>query len=434
MKTLILALLAFGAAVLITLAVMNDNGYMLLGYGEWTVEGSLAFFLLLNLVAFALLYFVLRTIARIWAVPQQVRGWRQLRGAKRSRKFLTQGLVELSEGNWQQAEKDLIRFAGKSETPMLNYLAAARSAQQQGAHDRRDQYLQLAHESMPSADVAVGLTQAELQLDHAQLEQALATLKHLQTIAPKHAHVLKLLKELYERLDDWEELNRLLPDLKKRKVIEQEEQQKLEFNIFHNLLTQAAQDTKPEELESVWKKIPKSVRESEEMVTVFVNYLINRGSNDRVEGLLQEFIDRHWSDDLVELYGRVEIEDSARQLNVAEFWLQSHPQDPVLLLTLGRLCLRHKLWGKARSYFEASIGAAPSTPAYRELGVLLESMGEQTKALDCFKSGLKLSSDTPLPELPALLHPAGARLDAHGLESVPTDINPPPKLEVIEAK
>lgn len=433
MKTLILGLLAFGAAVLITLAVMNDNGYILLGYGQWTVEGSLAFFLLLNVIAFALLYFILRTIARIWSVPQQVRNWQQLRCAKRSRKSLTRGLVELSEGNWQQAEKDLIRYAGKSETPMLNYLAAARSAQQQGAHDRRDQYLQLAHEGMPSADVAVGLTQAELQLDHAQLEQALATLKHLQRIAPKHAHVLKLLKELYERLGDWGELNQLMPDLKRHKVIGSEEQQKLELNIFHNLLSQAARDEDSAALEAVWKKMPKSVRGSESMLTVFVNYLINRGENDRVEGLLRDFIERHWSEDLVELYGRIEIEDTARQLNAAESWLQFHPRDGQLLLTLGYLCLRHKLWGKARSYLEASIGVAPSTPAYQALGVLLESMGEQAEAFTCFKAALSLSSDTPLPELPRSLQGTGGRLESVGPGVPPPDIKPP-TLEVIEAK
>jgi hypothetical protein len=37
---------------------------------------------------------------------------------------------------------------------------------------------------MPSADVAVSLTQAELQLADHQLEQALATLKHLRSVAP----------------------------------------------------------------------------------------------------------------------------------------------------------------------------------------------------------------------------------------------------------
>ena len=71
---------------------------------------------------------------------------------------------------------------------------------------------------MPSADVAVSLTQAELQLADHQLEQALATLKHLRSVAPKHTYVLRLLRRLYEQLGDWEHLRELLPELRRRKV------------------------------------------------------------------------------------------------------------------------------------------------------------------------------------------------------------------------
>ena len=72
---------------------------------------------------------------------------------------------------------------------------------------------------MPSADVAVGLTQAELQLAHQQYEQALATLMHVRSLSPKHNYVLKLLKKLYENLGEWKKLEEILPDLRRRKVI-----------------------------------------------------------------------------------------------------------------------------------------------------------------------------------------------------------------------
>jgi HemY protein len=430
MKNLILGLLVLAVSVFVTLAVLEDNGYILIGYGQWTVEGSLAFFLLMNLALFGLLYFSLRTLIRVWSTPQQLREWRVRRGAKRARKYLTQGLIELSEGNWKRAEKDLIRLAGKSETPMLNYLAAARSAQQQGAHERRDYYLQLAHESMPSADVAVALTQAELQLDHEQLEQALATLRHLRQIAPRHTHVLKLLKELYERLGDWQELNLLLPELKKRKVVTGDELGTLEYRVNHCRLSQAAQSDDPKKLGSVWKSIPWAVRNTEELVMTYVNHLMNRGENDQVEALLREAIERQWSDDLVELYGRVESSSSAKQLTSAESWLKKHSTNPVLLFTLGRLCLRNKLWGKARSYLEASISIDPSAYAYRELGALLETMGEPDKALTCFKAGLELTSEIPLQELPASLKPSGPQLESPEQKGTAS-----PKLEVVaEAK
>ncbi len=428
MRILILGLLGLAASVLLALAIKADNGYILIGYGEWTVEGSLAFFLLLNLLLFGALYLTLRIVSRIGATPRRLHDWREQRGAKRARKALTQGLVELSEGNWKQAERDLVRFAGKSETPLLNYLAAARSAQQQDAHERRDHYLQLAHESMPEADVAVGLTQAELQLDHAQLEQALATLKHLREIAPRHTHVLKLLKELYQRLGDWQELGQLLPELKKRKVVEPDELQALELRVFQNQLSVAAQDENLTRLQTVWNRIPAAIRFREEMVTTYVNHLMNRNEHNQVEYTLREAIDRRWSDDLVELYGRVPADDAARQLSTAEVWLKDRPRNPVLLLTLGRLCLGNKLWGKARTYLEASIGIEPSSAAYRALGALLEKMEEKEKALICFKAGLELSSEHPAAlELPASLRLPAGKSDSTEAGSAEAR----PKLEVV---
>jgi HemY protein len=126
----------------------------------------------------------------------------------------------------------------------------------------------------------------------------------------------------------------------------------------------------------------------------------------------------------------VESSSSAKQLTSAESWLKKHSTNPVLLFTLGRLCLRNKLWGKARSYLEASISIDPSAYAYRELGALLETMGEPDKALTCFKAGLELTSEIPLQELPASLKPSGPQLESPEQKGTAS-----PKLEVVaEAK
>jgi HemY protein len=429
MKTLVGALLVLGLSVLLALAVKSDNGYILIGYKQWSVEGSLAFFMILNLLLFIALHYLVRAVVRLWSIPRGVHNWKEQRASERARRELNQGLVELSEGHWQSAEKKLTRHAERSDAPLLNYLAAARSAQQQNAHDRRDHYLQLAHESMPSADVAVGLTQAELQLAHAQLEQALATLKHLRRIAPRHTHVLKLLKELYERVGDWKELNNLLPELRRYKVVDERELQTLELSMHRRLLEEAAQSQDLQALIAAWKSFPATVRENEEMVTRYAHHLKERGADDQVEALLQQAIERNWSDELVELYGRVDASDASAQLRHAEGWLKGQPGNARLLLALARLCLKNRLWGKARSYLEASIGAKPSVPAYRELGFLVERMGEQELAMTLFRAGLELSSDTPLPDLPANLGGQN-QIENYREEPNPTDINPP-RLEVV---
>ena len=432
MKTLLAALLVLAASVLLALAVKSDNGYILIGYKQWSIEGSLAFFIIIDLLVFVALYFLIRTLSRLWSIPRQLHGWQDHRSLERARRELNRGLVQLSEGHWQSAEKYLVKHADRSDAPLINYLAAARSAQQQGAHDRRDHYLQLAHQSMPLADVAVGLTQAELQLEHEQLEQALATLRHLRTIAPRNAHVLRLLKKLYERIGDCNELNALLPELKKRRVLSESELRDLELQMYRKLLESAASNSDSEALTVTWKSFPQSIRQSHSLVKLYANYLKERQADDEVAQLLKRAIDQNWSDELVELYGRVGAEDAAGQLSLAEKWLKDQPKNATLLLALGRLCLRNRLWGKARSYLEASIGAQPSTPAYRELGELLERMGETQHAMTCYRAGLELSSDSPLPELPASLI-GQHQLESNPEEVIPTDVNPP-RLEVVGAE
>jgi HemY protein len=386
-----LVLLAVAAALLV-FALQEENGRALFVYGPWTVEGSLALVLLLDLLLFVVLYMVIRTLVRIFSLPAKIHSWKRKRGARRARRALTKGLVQLSEGDWKGAEKSLMRNVQRSDTPLLNYLAAAKAAQQQGAHERRDRYLKLAHQSTPSADVAVGLTQAELQLSHEQLEQALATLQHLQGIAPHHVYVLKLLKDLYLRLEDWTELQRLLPELGKRKVIDTEDLRALEILVYRKILERSELDPDPERLQLIWGGIPKKIRKEGELILDYAQRLMEREQGGVAEPLLRESLQQQWDDQLVEIYGRLEGDDQAKQLSAAESWLKKRPENPALLLALGRLSLRAQLWGKARSYLEASIGAIPSAPAYRELAQLLERLGEKEAAMEYYRAGLELTS------------------------------------------
>ncbi len=392
MKSLIAGFVALLFAATLTLWVKEDNGYVLIGYGHWTIEGSLALFVLAGALLFVLFYLLLRSLSRLWAFPGQVHDWRGHRRTRKAQQALTQGLVELSEGRWEPAEKHLLRYASESETPLLNYLAAARAAQLQGAHERRDHYLNLAHESMPAADVAVGLTQAELQLAHQQYEQALATLMHVRTLAPKHAYVLKLLKKLYEDLGEWDKLEGLLPELRRRKVISQDEQLELESRVYLERLRKAAGESDQLVLLRLWNHLPRSLRGNQALVEAYCELQIERGTGEQAERIIIDYLRHTWSDRLVTLFAAIGGGDPAQRLALAESWLPAHADDPVLLLTLARLCLHCKLWGKARSYLEARIGLAPSPEAYRELGALLERMDESEAAMDCYRSGLSLTA------------------------------------------
>lgn len=401
MKALAWSLAMLVAAVAVTLVVRADNGYLLIGYGYWTVEMSLALAVLLLGVTFTALHLLLRLLSRTRALPRTLREWQHRRAEQRARLALTRGLIDLAEGNWRAAEKNLTRHAADSETRLLNYLAAARAAQQQGADDRRDRYLHLAHESTPAADVAVGLTQAELQIAHQQLEHALATLRHLQQLAPRHAYVLGMLQQLYERLGEWERLRDLLPELRRTKALGDEALAVLERRVQLRLVDRAAADPERSRLAAAWSDAPKALRADPQLIESYASHLLARADAAQAESLLRDALKHEWSDRLAELYGQVECPEPARQLGFLEGLLAEKPRSPALLLALGRLSLRARLWGKARSYLEASIGAGARPEACNELANLLEELGERDAALACYRQGLGTAVGTPPVKLPA---------------------------------
>lgn len=419
MRFLFITLLVLLAGVSIALILHEDPGYVLVSYGQWTVESSLALFLLALVLAFAALYYSIRLGRGLWRLPLHMRGWRQQRRIRKAHDALSRGLMEMAEGRWGTAETTFIKHASHSDNQLLHYLAAARAAQRQGAHERRDQYLYLAHKSVPDADVAVGLTQAELQLAHHQMEQALATLTHLRGLAPHHPYVLRMLMKLYRELRDWEHLRALLPELRKRRVLKEEEAHRLELQVYGELLDQAARKDGLAGLEAAWAHMPKRLRQEEALLLAHVRHLMALGDDERAEPLVREALKRQWSDDLVYAYGLLKGPSLAKQLATAEGWLKAHGKNPVLLLTLGRLCLRNRLWGKARLYFESSLGAGPRPETYKELGGLLEQLGEADAAKDCFRKGVVLAVGDaqallPGPE-PAERVPAGMADDRFSL-------------------
>lgn len=387
MKLLFVALAVLILAVSAALLASKDPGYILIDVNGWTLETTVVLMLVFLALVFAGLYYTIRLLVNTFHVRRDLRRWHRQRQMRKANESLTHGLVQLAEGNWADAEKRLLKFTQQDSSAMLNYLAAARAAQEQGAFDRRDKYLKLAHQDMPSADIAVGLTQAELQLNQKQLEQALATLRHLQQLAPQHKKVLKALAALYGKLSDWQHLVDMMPDLRKRQVYPVERLEQMERMAHVELLGQAGNVSEPA-LQAAWYRIPRTVQENEEILTTYLYQLQKQGKTDIAEPLIRNALRRGWSEPLIHLYGVIDAADVKSQLTYAESLLKTRENNAMLLLTLGRLYLKAALWGKARACLEASINASGHPEAYNELGHLLEKTGEPDKAIECYRKGL----------------------------------------------
>jgi len=396
-KLFVSVLVALLLGVGIVAVIETDPGYVLVSYGNYSLETSLWVGLLVLLLLLLIVYLVLRLAYRIIGGQRSLFTWMGSRKTQKSLRLSTQGLISFIEGNWVRARRELLRGAQNSEAPLGNYLLAARSSDKLQDADKVHEYLCAAEDVDPKAAVAVQITLAEMRLQAGEYEQALAALEEAKTNVGRHPYVAQLLCQIYQGLKDWDKLLGLLPELRKYKLLGAEEIQQLEQQVYSSRLEQGASDL--EKLRSIWQKTPRLLQQNTQLVEVYVERLVELGDHDTAEKTIQRTLKREWSSILVRQYGLLKVDDIPRQLAKAEGWLTGHPQDSQLHLCLGRLSARAELWGKARDYFESSYRLAPSAETCAELGRLLTGLGEPKVAAAYFREGLLLSQSA-LPDLP----------------------------------
>lgn len=389
------------ASVALVAAIEYDSGYMLLSYGQYTLESSIWVGMLAFIVLFVVVYSFFSLVRRVISRSTAFGQWFTGHGYRRSQQQTTKGLIAFIEGNWLSARRILAKAAEKSDTPLLNYIMAARASHVLNDDEQVRHFLKRAEQSTSGAGIAVGLTQAELQLRNGHYDQSLATLNRVRLNAGKHPYVLKLLKLAYVGLKDWPEVLLLLPLLRKHKVFSPKELDELELMASKESIIAAAKlkDSPKEELLQQWQSLSKGMVKNSELVACYAAQLIALGDMQQAEKLIRNQLRKDWHKELVALYGKVNGEDVNKQLGFAEGWLKEHANDAGLFLCLGRLSLRNSLWGKARDYFESSLKLEKSAEVCAELGRLLAHLGDHKKSNEHFQYGLMLATEG-LPELP----------------------------------
>ncbi|MFI4918264.1 MAG: heme biosynthesis HemY N-terminal domain-containing protein [Legionellales bacterium] len=391
MMRILLAFVVLLGAVFLGLQLNYDSGYVLIAINHWTIETTLWVMVFTLILLFLIMHVALHLFNKITHIPGALNKWHSKKLIQKAQETTHKGLIEYSEGYWLNAKNHLIQAVPNTDTPLLNYLTAARAAQKMGDGKLRDQYLREAQQSMPEAKIAVELTQAQLQLANCQWEQALATLRHLQDLAPRHPYVLKLLMHLYEEVRDWTQLIALLPSLRKNKVINKNEFEQLEKNTYLKALADLAKQNQAEAITALFHALPKSLAKNPELVAEYVRFLYcNPDCNADAEVLLRHCLRKEFNTQLIELYGLLLSDE--HQLTFAESLLKKNPHSAALHLCLGRLCLTRHLWGKAKKHLEQANEIEPSPVIYVALGKLHERLNDQPLACMHYKKGLELAT------------------------------------------
>ena len=387
MRWLIWLLLILALAIGVSLLAGSNEGYVLVVRSPYRLEFSLNFLIVLVVVSFILLHLGLRFVNYTRRLPANVRAYKETQRLRQGHAALLQALHASVEGRYDIAEKAAGHALELGEDAGLSALIAARAAHKLQHRNRRDFYLAEAERLSPDNPIARLLTQTELLLDDRQYSQALHVLQQLEKIEPGYAPAQRLELKVQLRLNNWEQALTLLRRLEKSDAIESWQLQEIRQQAHLHLIRRYAADLPA--LSAYWEKIPEEDRLNKRLARHAAQSFIALGAGDEAARILEMSLAKEWDSDLAGLLGDCNSGKPQRLLQQAEHWLHSHETDAQLLLSLGNMCMRMSLWGKAQSYLEASISVKPGADAHLALAKMLENRGDTAAALVHYRASVQ---------------------------------------------
>ena len=121
MAKMIIRLLLLTIAVLAgVLLVRDDPGQLMLRYRDYSVETTLAFAVLILVLSVVAMHYSFKFLRGMWHLPGSIKNLSQNRRYDKARRQLNQGLIDLAEGRFEQAEHHLMRLVDFSESPLVH--------------------------------------------------------------------------------------------------------------------------------------------------------------------------------------------------------------------------------------------------------------------------------------------------------------------------
>jgi len=380
----------FAAAVALALAGRVAEGYVLVVYPPWRVEASMLLALIVLAACFVLGYATLRLLNHTFALPAQVRAFRERRKREHAQLALAAALQGYFEGRYARAEKEAALAWEAGAAPGIAALIAARAAHQMREYERRAQWLERAERAGESLHAARLLTQAELALDERDFTGARDALRSLHGTGPRHIATARMQLRAERGAQNWEEVLRLAALLAKRGALAPAIAEEHRVQAYLELLARASGDRVA--LEARLRRIPAEDLAHPRVAAAAARRAVALGNPALARELIERSLGAEWNAALVQLYGEQpkmepqRAQEEARlRIERAERWLPEHAEDAQLLATLGRLCVTAELWGKARNYLEASLSLGASRAAHLELAQLAEREGRAAEAQKHFR-------------------------------------------------
>ncbi|MDC9720137.1 MAG: heme biosynthesis HemY N-terminal domain-containing protein [Gammaproteobacteria bacterium] len=389
---LVVVLVLLAGAGLGTL-INVDPGYVLLAWGDTSIEMSLWVLLMAVALLFVAVFLSIRFIVAL-NLPFKVLGdWQEASRIKRMQLQTRHGLLALADGQNLRAQKKFEELAPTTSQPIVVLPALATAMGRQGKLAEAEKVLDKLVAEFPGTQQLVYLKFAEICLHQGQHQSALEALQSLHKLNPQHAEANQLLLDLLQRNQLWPELIDLLRVVGNYKQLNDEQlaqQQQLAYSRAFDAARRqkgSAAASSLDYIQLLWNKAPKSVTTNGPSIISYAKAMarIEGETASQTEAFIERCLKQQWLDELVLEYAHLPLLNLQNSLKKAESWQANAQHSAALQLTLGRLCRRLELWGKAQDYLQVSISLQASKEAHAEMARLQHKMGHIDAAIEHYR-------------------------------------------------
>ena len=393
MKGLFWVLALFALAVAVALSAHVNDGYVLLVMPPYRAEVSLNLFALALLALFLALYGVLRALSVTFGLPQRAREYRERQQHDLAAGVFQDAVRLLFEGRFGQALKKATEAHKAGTAPGLSALIAARAAQRMRESEKQQDWMEHAKRDDPRTEAATLMLEAEMMNEARRFDEALAALDRLQAKQGRHIAALRLELRARQGAGDWDGVLKLARQLVKRDALPVEVVR--EITTQAHLANIARREGDKAQLIAYLRTLPEDERGNRVAVAA-AKALAALGAEAEAQKLIEAILDSNdddpWAPELVSIYGRLAGGDPMARIAKAEAWLRRHPEDARILIALGRMCFRKRLWGKAQTFLDASLAVEVTQEAHLELARLCDLLERPEQANKHYRASALLDA------------------------------------------
>ena len=366
--------------------LLEDNGYVLVQFLEYSLETSLTIFGLI-LVA---VYLLIRLIALVWNSPSILKQRLAAKKIEKSNQRILDGLKLIGTGEFAKAEKKIKFAVNDVDSSVLSYLMAAEASHKDGNTESSKDWLERTKRQFPEIETYINLYAAKLMIESKNYDAALQSINTTLKDEPSNPIALKLLSQVCYETSDWKSLTH-----KAKTVLGQTGSNlKLEQCFSEAFIHQAkALAGDGQELKNLWNKLPSAIENMPSILAVRLESIMAHGQHDSAEKELRKVIPKTWNHRLIKLYAKLDTPDLATLSKRIDRWLVDRPRDANLWLAASQLAKRDELWTQAKQFLERSIENKETSLAYNELGLILLELGQEDEAIKVFNKALNLNNN-----------------------------------------